>query len=261
VLVPGIQGHWEWMTPAIDSLSARHRVLTFSLSEVDADAPALFDAWVDSIDRLVDQSGAARVTLAGVSFGGLIAVRYAAVRPDRVARLVLVSSPGPRARLDAASARYLRAPLLTFPVFGMHAALRMLPEILASRPTWLGRLGFATRYARWAVRRPISPRHMVRWVRAWQAIDLEPGCRRITAPTLIITGDPALDRVVPVSSTLEYRGLIAGASHETIAGTGHVGLVSQPDRFAGLVGAFIERTAADDAADDSRTGRSARGAP
>ena len=33
VLVPGIQGRWEWMRPAVDALAARCRVLTFSLCD------------------------------------------------------------------------------------------------------------------------------------------------------------------------------------------------------------------------------------
>lgn len=243
VLVPGIQGHWEWMTPAITALSRGHRVLTFSLNEAGSDPAGVFDDWVRIIDALIDRSGAARVALAGVSFGGLIAVRYAALRPDRVERLILVSTPSPRPRLEAASEWYLRAPLLSLPVFGVQASLRMLPEILAARPTWRGRLRFAARYVRWPLTRPIAPRRMAVWVRAWQAIDLASGCRGIAVPTLVITGEPSLDRVVPVSSTLEYLALIPGARHETLAGTGHVGLVSKPDQFAELVGGFMSEAA------------------
>ena len=32
VLVPGIQGRWEWMRPAVDALARRLRVLTFTLA-------------------------------------------------------------------------------------------------------------------------------------------------------------------------------------------------------------------------------------
>ena len=32
VMVPGIQGRWEWMKPAVDALAERCRVVTFSLA-------------------------------------------------------------------------------------------------------------------------------------------------------------------------------------------------------------------------------------
>jgi pimeloyl-ACP methyl ester carboxylesterase len=239
VLVPGIQGHWEWMTPAIDALARDHRVLTFSLTEARGRDGRYFDEWSRIIDDLVDRGGQAPVALVGVSFGGIIAVDYAARHPGRVDRLILVSTPGPRPRLDQASEFYLRAPLLSLPAFGLQATTRMLPEILAARPTWLARARFAAAYVRWPLTRPISPRRMARWVRAWKSQPIDAGCARITAPTLVITGERSLDRVVPVSSTLEYLSLIPGARHEMLAGTGHVGLVSKPDAFAGIVGRFM----------------------
>jgi 3-oxoadipate enol-lactonase len=69
--------------------------------------------------------------------------------------------------------------------------------------------------------------------------DLCAACARITAPTLVVTGEPALDTVVPVSSTMEYTRLIRGARHEKMSQTGHIGLVTQPDRFAGIVSGFL----------------------
>ena len=33
VIVPGIQGRWEWMRPGVEALAERCRVLTFSLGD------------------------------------------------------------------------------------------------------------------------------------------------------------------------------------------------------------------------------------
>ena len=33
VLIPGLQGRWEWMRPAVDALARHHRVITFSLCD------------------------------------------------------------------------------------------------------------------------------------------------------------------------------------------------------------------------------------
>ena len=62
---------------------------------------------------------------------------------------------------------------------------------------------------------------------------------RIQVPTLLVTGEPRLDRVIPVESTREYIGLIPGVRHQMMERTGHLGLVTQPDRFARIVSDFV----------------------
>src|SRR6188474_386265 len=95
VIVPGLQGRWEWNTPAIDVLARDFRVLTFSLNDVPESEPRVFDWWLKTIDELIDRAAEPAAIVIGVSFGGLIAALYAARRPDRTAALVLVSAPAP----------------------------------------------------------------------------------------------------------------------------------------------------------------------
>ncbi len=65
-------------------------------------------------------------------------------------------------------------------------------------------------------------------------------CSRVTTPTLVITGERTLDRVVPVDGTLAYLPLIAGARHRVLARTGHLGSITTPDAFAEVVRGFVE---------------------
>ena len=69
---------------------------------------------------------------------------------------------------------------------------------------------------------------------------LRDDCARITAPTLIVTGERELDRVVPVDVTREYVNLIAGARHTTLDRTGHLGSITRPEAFAALVREFVD---------------------
>lgn len=238
VIIPGIQGRWEWMRPAIDALRQERNVATFSLNEEDGTGDP-FEQWMSMIQRQVDRSRGDRVVLIGVSFGGLVAVRYAARHPDRVAALVLVSTPSPGYRLSELDEGMVRSPITKLPRFAMRGVRRLAPEIIAAKATWRERLAFTMSYGWQVLSKPASPTQMARWVRAWQAADITSECSRITAPTHLITGEPRLDRVVPVQSTLHYLTLIPGSTFSRLSRTGHIGLVSRPQDFSALVNEFL----------------------
>lgn len=237
ILIPGIQGHWEWMRSAVDALRVARDVRTFSLNCEDGTGDP-FAQWVARIDHEIAQTGASRAVIVGVSFGGLVAMHYAAVRPERTAALMLVSAPSPRMRLGQSEAVLVRSPLAVLPLlpfYGVRALQRLLPEVWTAHDTWGARLRFLATYGWQVLRKPIRPRQSARWVREWQARDLAAECAHITAPTHLITGHATLDRVVPVASTLDYLSLIPGATTSTLTRTGHIGLVSRPAAFAALV--------------------------
>lgn len=243
VLIPGIQGRWEWMWPAIRALGARHRVLSFSLTEARARGPErTFDDWIEHLDDVLDRASVGRAALAGVSFGGVIAARYSARRPERVSALLLVCAPSPRWEPDRRVSGYLERPLWSAPAFAVRACRRLLPEVAASQPTWPRRLAFLAQHLGRILRFPASPVEMAASVRRWKLVDVAADCARIAAPTLLITGESHLDHVVARASSLEYLGLIPHATHVELAGTGHVGLVTKPDRFAEIVDAFLVRS-------------------
>ena len=70
---------------------------------------------IKELEETRERAGLARVAVCGVSFGGLIALRYAAARPDQVSALIIVSAPGPSWRPDARVARYVHHPVLLAP--------------------------------------------------------------------------------------------------------------------------------------------------
>lgn len=253
VLVPGIQGRWEWMAPTVDALAARCRVVTFSLcdeptSTFGCDEARGFDNYLAQIDEALDRAGLAAATIAGVSYGGLIAAEYAARRPRRVARLVLVSAlpldwtPDRRARF------YLRAPRLLSPLFLAASPGRVLPEIRTAIPAAAERRRFLVAHGSRVARAFLSPARMARRVR-WLEAHRFAAPQRIQAPALVITGEARLDRVVPTSSTLRYVSTLASARHVVLPRTGHLGVITRPETFAGLVAEFADGPAAAAAAE------------
>jgi pimeloyl-ACP methyl ester carboxylesterase len=63
----------------------------------------------------------------------------------------------------------------------------------------------------------------------------------IARPTLILTGDD--DRVIPAASSELLRERIPGARLETIAGSGHLFFIEQPERTRRLIEDFLDGAA------------------
>jgi pimeloyl-ACP methyl ester carboxylesterase len=243
VLVPGIQGRWEWMGPSIEALARDYRVITASLpgepgvgTSFDADAD--FDVFVRHLDEVLDASGVASAVICGVSYGGLIALRYAARRSDRVLGLILVSTPGPHWKMNSTQERYAKWPILASPLFAIGAVRRGWREMRALHPHPRSRLSACVRAAWRVAKAPAVPRRMSRRARLVECEDFEADCMCVTVPTLIVTGERELDQVVPSDETRSYLQLIRGSRFELFERTGHLGTVLAPDRFAAIVSRF-----------------------
>jgi len=244
VLVPGVQGRWEWMRPAVEALSRHFRVVTFSLAgEPGTGLPVpgggCFDAHVDQLENAMDTAGATAATICGVSYGGLVAVRAAAARPSRVLKLVLVSTPAPTWRPDDRIRRYSASPWASAPAFVLGAPLRLWREIGTARPSPIDRLLAMAGYVCNVCLHPTSPARMAGRLRCLAGHDFSADARAVRAPTLVLTGEPELDRVVAVPGTREYLGLIPHAVGCTLDRTGHIGLITRSEMFAQRIREFV----------------------
>ena len=233
VVIPGLQGRWEWMRPALRALAARCRTISYSLRG------HTFDELVAEVDATLDRKAIAAAAICGVSFGGMIAVRYAATRPRRTAAAVIVSTPSPSWHPSPAQSRQIDTPWRSTPEFVATSPLRLWPEIATAIDGWPARVLFCVSHIARIIAAPIVPARMADRIKLRDQTDLRLDCARVTAPTLVVTGEPSLDRVVPVASTREYATLVGGAKYVMMDRTGHLGLLTQPERFARIVGDFV----------------------
>jgi pimeloyl-ACP methyl ester carboxylesterase len=242
VLVPGIQGRWEWMGPAVDALSRQCRVITFSLADEPTSGTTFDEAagvwsYVRHVNDVLDATGLRAATICGISYGGLIAAAFTARHAQRVSALVLSSAIPPSWRPDARAAFLMRAPRLLTPIFCV-GSLRMCPEIVAAQGGALRGAAFAGRHVTTVLTNIFSPRLMARRARLVESLDLERELKLVHRPTLIVTGERRLDRVVPVDLTREYLRIWPHASDVVLPRTGHLGPITRPDAFADLVAGF-----------------------
>lgn len=243
MLIPGLQGRWEWMRPAVDALAKHNRVITFSLcDERSSPFPCVpekaFDNYVEQVETALDRAGVEKAVIAGVSYGGLIATEFAAKHPDRVSGLVLANALHKTWQPDPQQRRFLKAPRLLSPWFVVTAPQRMRAEMCAAFPRLLQRLKFMATFGLTVGPALTSPAKMARRIE-WATHHHFADARAIDAPALIVTGEPELDRVVPVEVTRRYMDDLHVARHVVLERTGHNGLVTRPEAFADVLGRFV----------------------
>jgi 3-oxoadipate enol-lactonase len=257
VLIPGIQGRWEYMRPAIEALSTRFRVITFPLcgepdSKRTVDPSKGLDNYGAQVLGALDARGIARAAICGVSFGGLVALRFAACHCDRVAALVLASTPAPVWHLRRRHQFYTRAPWIFGPVFLAETPWRLRAEIRAAMPDRRRRWIFRRTVLKTFAAAPVSVARIAERARLIDGIDMRRECAAVTAPTLIITGEHPLDHVVPANGSSAYAELIPHARAVVLERTGHLGAITRPDAFATLVHEFLEEATKADGLADNR---------
>ena len=245
VLIPGIQGRWEYLLPAMAALSRSYRVMAFSLADEpsardDFDRGRGFDSYVAQVGRALDERGLEQAIVCGVSFGGLIALRFAAECPARVSRLVLVSTPGPSWHLRTRHDFYARWPHVFGVLFLIESPLRMRREVGSALPRWRDRVAFAASQIWTLACAPLSLVRMARRARMIGSTGALDSCARVVAPTLVVTGEPHLDYVVPTTTSADYCSLIRDARGAVLERTGHVGSITRPMEFAAVVRQFID---------------------
>jgi pimeloyl-ACP methyl ester carboxylesterase len=254
VLLHGIASTADTWAPVAEALAARHTVLTPDLLGHGDSAKPRGDyslgAYASGVRDLVAALGYDRATVAGHSLGGGIAMQFAYQFPERIERLVLISSGGlGREVHPILRAATLPGSELVLALLGggwaratggaVGAALSRVGlragEDLAGVTTGIGSLADAG--ARSA---------FVQTARA--AIDA--GGQRVSAtdrlylaaelPTLIVWGER--DPIIPVAHGRAAHDAIPGSRLEVFDGAGHFPHREHPARFVSVLERFVRTT-------------------
>jgi len=229
-----------WETWA-ETLSAHYRVIRIDLPGCGLSPPDPSGMYTDARSEqlllaLLDQLQLAQVTLIGHSIGGRIAWSFAAHRPERVARLVLIApdgfaSPGfdygkaPEVPVSfRLMTQVLPKPLLRMSLVPAFAN----PEVLSDRLT--------QRYFD-LVRAPGARASLLARMQQTVLTDPRPQLRHITAPTLLIWGEQ--DAMIPFSHAADYLAALPRASLVALPAIGHLPQEEQPGRGLAALQAFL----------------------
>ena len=224
----------EMWDPQVPGLAEGYRVITYDTrghgeSPVPA-GPYSLDDLVDDLVALLDEVGAERAHVAGLSLGGMTGMRLAAREPQRVHRLALLCTSAyiapeagyaDRARLVRAEGTGKVAPAVVERWF--------TPEFREQEP------GLMARMEAMIVGTPDEG--YAGCCEAIAAMDLRADLRGISASTLVISGwqDPA----TPPEHQQAIADAMPGAELLTVSPAAHLANIEQPLQVTGaLLGHF-----------------------
>lgn len=217
--------------PWIKALSRHHRYVRYDprgcgLSERHC-ADLSFDAWCKDLDAVVASIPEERFALLGVSQGGALAVRYAALHPKRVSHLVLFNAYAEGGRTRARNeAELLEAEtLVNFirvgwgrdnPAFSQFFTQLFIPGGTPEQHRWWADLEKLTATPEVAAE---SLAHM-------QRIDVVDFCAQVRVPTLVLAC--RRDARVPFEQGALLATRIPGARFVALDSDNHVLLPEEP---------------------------------
>ncbi len=248
VLHGGPGAHHDYLLPGFDRLATRRTLIYYDQrgggrSPVPREVPVGWREHVADLEALRGFWGIERLSIAGYSWGGLLALLYALEHPDRVDRLGLVS-PAPvwrqaRAEFERRLAERNAAPEI-------QAARRRLqegglrdlgPEQYRRRMFELSVAGY---FHDWRKASELTPFRITGRTQqeVWEGLgefDLRPRLGGLGLPAVVLHGE---DDPIPVETAAVLSGLL-GAPLERIPQCGHVPYVEAPEKFTRVLDGFL----------------------
>jgi proline iminopeptidase len=215
---------------------------TGASKRVRPEAPQTMDAQVADLDALRNALSLDRVAVLGDSYGGMIAMAYAAARPEHVARLILSDSAAPswkgmvhllpdvfpdREEAGEAEAKKLAADPEAAAKAGLVNHMRMMfysDDLRDAYVAHMGDLGF-------------EPKVGGAVQKATESLDLTPRLAGFKFPTLVITG--RYDMNVAPLTAWRMAHAIPGARLEFFEKSGHLPAYEEPDKYIKVLESFL----------------------
>jgi pimeloyl-[acyl-carrier protein] methyl ester esterase len=241
VLLHGWAMHSGIWGPIVAQLAHHHRVHAVDLPGHGRSAPVTpctLDAMVAAVDSAF--AGEQPLRVLGWSLGGLVAMRWASSRPERVNRLALV----------CVTPRFVAGPdwphamaKETLVRFGdeLHVAWKLTVQRFLALQVHGGEHGRATlaalREQLWARGEP-SRRVLADTLEVLATADLRDEAAHIAQRTLVVAG--ARDTLCRPAAGQWLAAAIADARFAEIAGSAHAPFLSHRDEFLALLEEFLD---------------------
>jgi pimeloyl-ACP methyl ester carboxylesterase len=248
VLLHGLLGYSFAWRKNIGALAEHFRVLAPDLGGCGHSAPLRDGAhgveqWSRQLEEFLDALDILRAHVLGTSAGGAVALDFAARRPERVERLVLVAPVNPFSRRVVFLARAYAATGMPTPVMNAlcERAPRLYPWLFRHRYYFdPGRITPETipGYLE-GLRVNVTVPMLRQAIRRWKPAAMARQLSGVKAPVLLLWG--AEDKLVPVSSIPRLAKALPNSTVVTIRGAGHFVYEELPEAFNEQVIRFLRK--------------------
>ena len=253
LLINGLGANVSMWAPLLERLRD-FRVITFDAPGTGkSQAPVLpykVSAIADVAVHVLDELGLDQVDVLGYSLGGGVAQQLALDHPDRVRRLVLVSSscgagavPGSLLALMA-----VMTPARHYAKSGYQVAMRMVNLAPAEKDS----TSLRDQSANWHHESPPTMRGYSLQMSAFSVFNSLPWLHQVKQPTLVLSGSD--DRLIPVANSAILAAYLPNARLRVVDRWGHYLLHDAASGAGDVVADFF----AADAHTDSRAWSEAR---
>ncbi len=251
VLHGGPGAHHDYLLPGFDSLATGRQLIYYDQrgggrSPVGRDVPVGWQEQVADLDALRNEWGQEKLTIVGYSWGGLLAMLYAATHPDRVERLALVS-PAPAAIAERAGYEADLAARNATPELRAARAELQSSGLRESDPQLYQRRLFDLAVAGYFHDPSLAPTmtpfrvtgrtQQEVWLSLGSDFDLRPQLRELSIPALVIHGD---DDPIPFETARATADAL-GAGFVLLHDCGHVPHVEAAAEFTAALDRFLPR--------------------
>lgn len=235
VLVPGLAGGVELLEPLIEELQKSYRVIAYQLRGEHSlfDRNFGFHQFVDDLRNVIEELGLERPGLVGVSFGGAIALEFAAENAGRLSFLV-VQGAGTRFQ-PGLFGDVAREVLNRLPLPGDNPFVNQFFKVLVGSRR-RGRdesLAFIVNRC-WRTDQCV----MAHRLGLLQEYDIEGRVADLRIPTLVLAGDR--DVVVSAEEARRLARRIPHARFQSVRDAGHLAFVTDPSELANRIRKFHE---------------------
>jgi proline iminopeptidase len=248
VLHGGPGAHHDYLLPGFDTLAERRTLIYYDQrgggrSPVPREVPVGWREQVEDLEALRQVWGMERLSIAGYSWGGLLALLYAIEHPGRVERLALVSPAPAWAAARVEFEARLAARTMTPALQEARAALRSSglrerdPEAYQRHAFELSVAGYFHDPAKVAGLTSFRVTGRTQQ-EVWDSLgdfDLRPALAMLRVPAIVLHGD---DDPIPEASARAVADALRAPFHLLMA-CGHVPHVEALEEFRRLLDPFL----------------------
>ncbi len=241
ILLHGFGASLDTWEPWAEALSGKYRVIRFDLPGFGLTGADPTGDYTDTrtmmiITQLMEQLRVDKAAFIGNSLGGRIAWSFAALHPDRVSQLVLISPDG----FASPGFEYDKPPKLPLMMQALPyvAPRNMLRTSLAAsyaRPESLSETTL-TRYRDMLLAPGVRAAMLARMGQVVLR-DPVPTLARIKSPTLLLWGEN--DAMIPISNAADYLRAMPTAKLVRLPNLGHLPFEEDPERSLPVVAQFL----------------------